>query len=361
MSTGEISSRNGCDAAIHFEIHAGTSTPRRLDVGAILRKIIQALVLLVRASLASRPGARRHIKEFRKLATRALAAPRQTARWLDLLASEAVRPLLHCNPRLIRKIYWPYLSDTLQCRQRLDVLVAHYRCVADNGLAAVMREAHAAPLLLGMFCGKSGLPYEFRLSALHPLRDTEGELTLELRRDGAVICSVTFVFLEHEGRPAVAVGGLQGPPRSVDGLTYIRAATRDLYGLRPKKLLIRCVQRIGDKLECTAVVLVGNCNRVVHSSIARGHVHADYDELWRELGAQRGEDGNFLLSCAIPPARIDDLPSKKRSEARKRAATLEYALLAVTQGLARLRAQAAPMWRPLKKTETAERKIAGCA
>jgi uncharacterized protein VirK/YbjX len=66
-------------------------------------------------------------------------------------------------------------------------------------------------------------------------------------------------------------------------------------------------------------VLVSNRNRVIYKAIRNGRVLADYDQLWTELGATLRPDGDWELTCApVAAPDLDGIPSKKRSEARKR-------------------------------------------
>jgi uncharacterized protein VirK/YbjX len=46
---------------------------------------------------------------------------------------------------------------------------------------------------------------------------------------------------------------------------------------------------------------------------------ADYDQFWDEMGAERMADGDFRMPCApVQAPDLEAIPSKKRSEARKR-------------------------------------------
>jgi uncharacterized protein VirK/YbjX len=65
--------------------------------------------------------------------------------------------------------------------------------------------------------------------------------------------------------------------------------------------------------------MVSNQNRVIYKAIRNGRVLADYDGLWEELGGAKRPDGDWELDCApVAAPDLDSIPSKKRSEARKR-------------------------------------------
>jgi uncharacterized protein VirK/YbjX len=116
----------------------------------------------------------------------------------------------------------------------------------------------------------------------------------------------------------VSIGCVQGG-KAGGTLEAIRHATRELHGLRPKQLLVTLVRQLGWQFGCRQMLLVSNANRVVRSAARKGRVLADYDQLWTEMGAQRRADGDFELPCMpVQAPDMEAIPSKKRSEARKR-------------------------------------------
>ncbi|MGO4380692.1 DUF535 family protein [Pseudoduganella sp. RAF19] len=268
-----------------------------------------------------------------KLQLRALACPRMTSSWLHLLNSHSVlRDLAIAQPRLIHKIYRPWLSHRMCQRQRLSALMSHYHFILQQGLGELVADAARRPVELARFAGKSGALYNIALCAIVPM-EREGELVLQLRCGEALVYSVAFSFL-GAGRE-VGIGCIQGPQHGA-GLELAREATRDLFGLRPKNLLVRLVRQLGHAYGCNSLVLVGNGNRTVaRKSIRLGKVKADYDGLWQEMGARQRQDGDYELDCEplLPPS-MEDVPSKKRSEVRKRHELLEAVNAAVLARLA---------------------------
>ncbi|MDQ2988762.1 MAG: VirK/YbjX family protein, partial [Pseudomonadota bacterium] len=171
----------------------------------------------------------------------------------------------------------------------------------------------------------------------------EGELILQLMHGADLLVSIAFSFLRNESGIAIGIGCLQGHPGS-GSLEAIRSATRELHGARPKNLLVRMVRQFGHDLGCAQLVLVGNRNRVVTTSMRQGKVHADYDGLWEELNAWRRPDGDFGLACEdLPAPRMEEIASKKRSEARKRHEMLLAAVDALRAQLVRSQRSLLPL------------------
>jgi uncharacterized protein VirK/YbjX len=284
------------------------------------------------AATAGLSGLQR-LRERFKLRLRAGLHPAATNVWLQLLNSHPVlADLVRARPRLIFKIYRPYLSGTLDCARRTRLLAEHYRFILRQGLGPLSVRAARDPVPLGDVEGKSGLRYTVRLCAVDPM-EREGELVLQLAQQDELVYSCAFSFFQGERGMVLGIGCMQGP-KGERGLDLIRDATRELHGLRPKNLMIRMLSQIGHDHGCVELRLVGNGNRAVRSALGRGKVHADYDSFWRELGAARRADGDYQLACeALAAPDLALIASKKRAEARRRHETLVVLSAAVGASL----------------------------
>ena len=257
-------------------------------------------------------------REYAKICLRAALHPRQTPRWLQLLNSHpAFSEYVRNCPRFLYKIYRPYSSHALSADGRLEAIRAHYDFVFRRGLGQTLIRASLGPVVLAEAAGKSGLPYQIHLRTVN-MFDREGELVLQLAQDDKVLYTVAFTVAPRDGRLAVSVGCIQGG-KTDDAREAIRTATRELHGIRPKQLMAMLVRQLGHEYGCARMLMVSNRNRVIYKAIRNGRVLADYDQLWEELGAARRADGDWELACApVAAPDLEAIPSKKRSEARKR-------------------------------------------
>lgn len=275
--------------------------------------------ITIRSGVAADLAAIPYWRELIKLKARSLVHRTQTRNWLQLLNSHPAfsEYVQHC-PRFLYKIYRPYLTATLPMAARLAVLASHYQFVFQRGLGDIVSQAIRTPVLLAACEGKSGAGYQVRLRAIGSLLEREGEMVLQLCAGETALYSVAFTFAWRGHRQAVHIGCIQGA-KGGQTLEAIRQATRDLHGARPKHLLVTLVRQLGHAFGCNELRLVSNANRVVTSAIRQGRVRSDYDQLWIELGAQQQADGDYALPCApLAPLDLEGIPSKKRSEARKR-------------------------------------------
>jgi uncharacterized protein len=258
------------------------------------------------------------VRELAKIRLRAVLHPRQTPRWLHLLnAHPAFSEYVRNCPRFLYKVYRPYISHALDANERLEAIRAHYDFMFRRGLREILARASVGPAVLAEAAGKSGLPYQVQLRTVN-MFDREGELVLQLTQDDKALYTVAFTVAPRDGGMAVSVGCIQGG-KTEDAREAIRTATRELHGIRPKQLMATLVRQLGHEYGCERMVLVSNRNRVIYKAIRNGRVLADYDQLWTELGAQLRPDGDWELACApVAAPDLDGIPSKKRSEARKR-------------------------------------------
>ncbi len=282
-------------------------------------------------------------------------APRQTRRWHAFLeARPAMREMAQAHPHLTDKIYRPYLSHRLGCAERVDALIGHYEFMYELGFENLAKHAAANPLTVAAFSGKSGGTYQIELSATNNSH-REGELCLRLVSNGAYLYTITFIFLNKDGAYCVKIGCLQGMLAD-HGAHSIREATKDFHGARPKNLLISIVCDLADYFDCSHVLLVSNKNRISINQHRRNRIKSNYDQTWEEIGAVKQADGDYALTTTrLPTKSIEDTPSHKRSEAKKRNALTEAIFASVRANFAQWKqadAQIIPFPAKTAPTET---------
>jgi len=260
----------------------------------------------------------RQLRERLKIRLRALLHPRQTPAWLRLLNSHpAFSEYVRTSPRFLYKVYRPYNTHGLTPAQRLAAIRAHYEFVFRRGLGQTVARASLGPVRLAAVEGKSGLPYEIQLRTVDRF-DREGEMVLQLVQDADPLYTVAFTIAPRDGVAAISIGCIQGG-RTEDAREAIRTATRELHGIRPKQLMVTLVRQLAFEYGCERVLMVSNRNRVVYKALRNGHVMADYDGLWEELGARKRADGDYEMDCtALAAPDMEAIASKKRAEARRR-------------------------------------------
>ncbi|MBK0033192.1 DUF535 domain-containing protein [Erwinia sp. S43] len=261
-------------------------------------------------------------KKFRhKFLARSLLMPFTTHKLLKLLTGHpSYEKLLLAQPRLPCRLHRPYLTSILSRQDGLEAILYHYTVMQTVVTPDVFNRHLDNSLCIAEFETKYAESFRLNFVSTHKL-DREGESSLILS-DGAgdLLCSVTFTLIECDGVRGMMVGGLQGP-NGESAQERIQRATKNLHGMFPKRLVFEFLLSIAQRFKVKTVLAVSNRTHVYQSLRYRNrkkHMHADYDEFWETSGGYPSFDDYYLLPTSTHRKALEDIPSKKRSEYRKR-------------------------------------------
>ncbi len=288
-------------------------------------------------SILSQVGSAR---ERWKLKIGKLLFPTPTSQWVHFVHAHPHLSKEVANfPKLVTKIFRPYVSRQFNCQRRVDHLIQHYKLVDQLGLGSLMRVAAQQPLLLAHLETKFQQPLELQLSVISQ-GHREGEIGLHLIWQGESIFSLTCSLIQWHGGVALKVAKIQGAAHP-EARGWIRDATKACHGARPASLLLQAAQTLGRVMGCHQVVLIGNQNRVALNPFRRWKINANYDALWEEHEATLMDNGNYLLHTATASAvDFNQVPSQKRAQVRRKVELLDQLKSQLSANMARL--QTAP-------------------
>ena len=275
--------------------------------------------------------------------TGALLWPGATQNWLNFVdTTPFLRDAIAQQPKLITKIYRPYLCRDYSCAARVEVLKTHYQRVQELGLSALTARALVTPQTLYQGSTKSETPFELRLSATQQ-GHREGEFCLSLIYQDHSLFELNCTLAVQDGKPYLLIGRLQGTSQA-EAQQLVRQATGDLHACRPANLMLHAARNLAAIWQCEALLLISNRQRIALNLWRRFHITANYDKTWLEAGASLRADGWYTLEpLAEKEIDLTEIASKKRAEAKRRQALLNgvYAGLRAhlnpTHGLATLK------------------------
>jgi len=261
-------------------------------------------------------------KDRIKMAFGALLWPGATRSWLDFVdATPFLRDAMGQQPKLITKIFRPYLCRDYSCAKRVAVLKTHYQRVQELGLSALTARALVTPQTLYQGSTKSGTPFELRLSATQQ-GHREGEFCLSLIYQDHSLFELNCTLALQGGKPCLLVGRLQGTSQP-EAQQLVRQATSDLHACRPANLMLHAARNLAAIWQCEALLLISNRQRIALNLWRRFHITANYDKTWLEAGATLRADGWYTLEpLAEKEIDLSEIASKKRAEAKRRQALL---------------------------------------
>ncbi|MBF7994847.1 VirK/YbjX family protein [Rahnella laticis] len=262
-----------------------------------------------------------------KYFVRTLLHPLDTLKVLDKMAAEPVwHEAFTVQTKLPSKIHKPYLYLGLPSAGRADALVDHYAFV--SGLEnASLRNTFLSAMgnTVTQFTGKDGEAFRVVLGSIGK-SEREGEANMFLYMEDTLLAALTFSVVQRPEGPTIVVGGFQGAHRSTPH-EVIKQATKSCYGLFPKRLLLESLQRIAEMTGVKRILAVSDTGHVFRSLRYRHRKKnvfvASYNEFWDSISATVYSSALYDVPLELPRKTMEEIPSKKRSEYRKRYTLLD--------------------------------------
>lgn len=264
---------------------------------------------------------------------RAFTSPSVWLPWHSFLESTPFERLARAFPRLYEKPLRPYLHKGLRPGGVLRMLRSHYQFLqhhAPSGLVGALLDNRPFVLNERSVAGLEQ-PLLLNLSYARHMQQ-EGELTLSLGLQDSLdtldhhrwVSSLTFMLRRGAGGRELLVGGIQGG-HSEDSREQIRLATQAFHGLRPKHLLIHLLRQVASSWGASDILAVSDSSHCLMRGRYRGRIKivSSYDDLWQEAGGTLREDGFYSLPVARDRRPIEDVPSRKRAQYRRRYALMD--------------------------------------
>lgn len=247
---------------------------------------------------------------------------------------------LSCQTNLPCKLQRPYLSSCLSQQQRFQALAYHYDFLSQQPES--MSQAfynQDVPFVLANVTGKNEANIQIAIQARNKFA-REGEISLYFYdNDGIDLATLTFTITHYQQQPTLFIGGLQGTGHQ-DARTRVQKATKDCYGLFPKRVALEAALTIAQHFKLSQIVAVGNKTHVYNNwryNSRQERILSDYDDFWLTVDGKQDANGLFILPNAIHRKSIEEIASKKRSEYRNRYALLDQLASNIETQLATLK------------------------
>lgn len=224
------------------------------------------------------------------------------------------------------KLQYSYLTVSFDYAERLLCLKQHYEWFFNQIDENYYLQQESLPLWQHVIDYEDSREHLDLYLQFRAEFKQEGEMALLLKLNGAIQYTLTFSYVLLNEQATFFIGGLQGGRQHLTNPESIKQLTKHLYGLRPKQLMLHALSVLCDFYNVQHIVGVSNVN---HASQGRRKnckelVKTNMDEFWLEFGAQQlSAQGDFLfkpLGCSID---LEKVPSKKRSQYRKRQLILD--------------------------------------
>jgi uncharacterized protein VirK/YbjX len=222
-------------------------------------------------------------------------------------------------------IEWPYIHNQWSVQKRLDAIAQHYSIL--SGIDANLMKFHQGYEQTLMNFGNN---YENVSITLDRPKwfIREGEMVINVFHQDIRVVSIAFTFGEVKGETIVYIGAVQGIHSGVsseESLKINRKLTKLFWGLRPKTLVIEVLKAFLKSLNVNKIYGISDNHRHHrHKDNGQGTIKTNYDDFWKEHGGELDKDSGFYILSLNPAIRsLDEMPSKKRAQYRRRNAIIE--------------------------------------
>ena len=297
---------------------AGVILGFRRKTASVIRRTYSEVV-------ANQVGGRRLLRRWRKRLYFVWVAMRQRRPcrdWYDFLDSAPLQPFLAIYPELPLKPLKPYLSLSLNIRERIRVIQDSLLLLSTHWKSFQHFIAGQDPVIATIDLGPDGMAF----LCLEYNRQKEGELSLLLRMtDGRVAAMSSFAFdRKSDGNHVMRIGRIQG----VKDHELMRSLEKAMHGLRPKSLMLFASQEFSRVLGVKEILGVSNANQVYKKKVlipipGLRKLSFDYDDFWSEAGGTLEADGWFRLPPRLEKRHLSEIKPNKRSMYKKRYAMLD--------------------------------------
>ena len=241
----------------------------------------------------------------------------------NYLKSNVDRTFFYYNPHLLEKIFRPYLSLKKSSYENAKIISSHYGYLESNFKYDELNlKLSNEGIILFDFEVDERL-YTTKL-IYDPKFRREGEITLQIQDNKCEpIYSLSFCF-NNSDNLNILIGSLQGPESSPNTNGLIKKLTKQLYGLRPKDLMIKVLIGVANTLNVNEIFAISNKYHVFNTNRYKSiHVSSNYDNHWSSISGKKVTEDFFSLPNTDLRKNPEDISRNKRAMYRKRYAWLD--------------------------------------
>ncbi|MBQ8708312.1 MAG: DUF535 family protein [Succinivibrionaceae bacterium] len=273
-------------------------------------------------------------------------------KYLDLLVTPFCHGAAESDPTMLYKIFRPYELSSYTVKERFETLRNHYALLGQYLSNQQFDQLGTKEgIHIVDFPVSEAVPRQYRLVMKYDgTHRREGELTVEIVRDqehedGSAslerIFSIAMNIGAAQEKRVLKINSIQGcTPHLPEPLKEIAAATKAAYGLMPRYMMINIAFKIARLADATVVLGIRSASHIYANSHYSSRVTSedfryDYDGQWKEFGAE-DFDENYVKLTQPQRTPLEEIPSKKRSQHRKRYAFMDEINASLTKIFHRL-------------------------
>ena len=222
--------------------------------------------------------------------------------------------------RFLEKPFRPYIIKNNPAIDRSELVIEHYKTASELISPTLMKQIYTDSKGLTLMTFEiNEILYTVKL-VYEERYQKEGDMSLVLhsQEDGNFYTN-SFILGNENGIRCIKIGGLRDPRSNETSNEKIKNLTRQLYGQRPKSLMVSLLSILAQIWGIETILAVKTQSHTFAAKrYKKGRIKTDYDALWIELGGTEYDRNFYSLSVNAPRRDIEGMSRSKRSMYRRR-------------------------------------------
>ncbi len=222
--------------------------------------------------------------------------------------------LVKLERNLPEKLHRQILRIDNPIKKRLQILSEHYVHIGQLITPGLLRHALLGNgLLLSTIELSPEHHFYLKLGyGIYPGK--EGELSITMRdRDDNSLVRLSFTVIPSASGNSIYIGGLQCA-NCKNARELIGEASKACHGLAPRRIAMEAVFALAKHIGATEILGVPDKQ---HISSVKDTKHFNYDDYWKDFGAEINANGDYVLPLIPLHKDYADTPRKRRAKYRR--------------------------------------------
>ena len=173
----------------------------------------------------------------------------------------------------------------------------------------------------------------------HPGQRKEGLLSVMLTLgEQELYQMMVWIAPDKAGEMSLWIGAMQGPNME-NAKDVIKKITKECHAYRTKNLILHATQEVAKALDLQHIYGVTNYGYYANNHVRRDRkLKTSFSDFWEEAGGKpSGDERFFVLPMTEYRKDMEEIPTRKRANYRKRFALLDEIDAAIAEGIGKLR------------------------
>lgn len=241
-----------------------------------------------------------------------------------LLEHKYLKTEVYRYPVLCSKIHRPYVANFFKVKDKVKIITSSYLFLDNHFKDTTLNKLYKnGKIKICDIIGKNDEVFSIYLH-LYTNFEKEGEFNLICYNHEKILAKLTFSSADDK----IFIGGLQGLAKG-ESPDILKEATKNLYGIFPKKLIIEALYFMFPNYEKIAIANESHIYLATRYKFKKYRsITANYDEFWESINGTKLSH-MWFLPIILERKNIEDIPSKKRSMYNNRFTLLDQMNLSI--------------------------------